>query len=75
MDIINGFMVGLGLAAGLVAIFCLVWAAPRIIVVLLPKVLSKKTQANFMRDMRKDPWRNADVIVYCRKLGWHEEAE
>lgn len=69
----NGFMAAFGAVTAL-SVLWFIWSfGAYIIAALLPKVLSKRMQAEFIRDMKKDPWRNADVIAYCRKVGWHEE--
>lgn len=69
----NGFMAAFG-AVTAIGVLWFIWNfGPVILVVILPKVLSKKMQAEFIRDLKKDKWRNAEVITTCRKLGWHED--
>jgi hypothetical protein len=69
----NGFMAAFG-AVTAIMVMGFVWEfGAYIIVALLPKVLPKKMQAKFIRDLKQDPYRNAKVLRAARKLGWHEE--
>ena len=70
---INGFMAMLG-AVTAVGVLWIIWnVVPLVIVAILPKVISKEKQAEFIRDLKKDKWRNAKVLRIARNLGWHEE--
>lgn len=70
---INGFLAAFGALAAIGTLWFIWTFGAYIIAAILPKVLPKKMQAEFMRDMKKDKWKNAEVITACRKLGWHEE--
>lgn len=70
---INGFLAAFGALAAIGTLWFFWSFGAYIIAAILPKVLPKRMQAEFMRDMKKDKWKNADVIAACRKLGWHEE--
>jgi len=69
----NGFMAAFG-AVTAIMVMGFVWEfGAYIIVALLPKILPKKMQAKFIRDLKQDAYRNAKVLRAVRKLGWHEE--
>ena len=70
---INGFLATFGALAAIGTLWFIWRFGPYIIVATLPKVLSKEKQTKFMRDLKKDPWRNADVLQFARRAGWHEE--
>lgn len=74
---INGFLAALGAVAVIGTLWFTLWFlwnfGPVILVAILSKVLPKKMQAEFIRDLKKDKWRNAEVLRITRKLGWHEE--
>jgi len=69
----NGFMSAFGAATAILVIGFVWQFGAYIVVALLPKVLPKKMQAKFIRDLEKDTYRNAEVLRTARKLGWHEE--
>jgi hypothetical protein len=67
----NGFMAVFG---AVTAMLGFVWNfVAYIIAVILPKVVPKKMQAEFMRRLEKDSYRNAEVLRAARGQGWHEE--
>jgi hypothetical protein len=70
---ISGFMTVLGALVAVGVVFFVWSVGPLVIVAILPKIISKEKQAEFIRDLKKDPWRNAKVLRIARKLGWHEE--
>jgi hypothetical protein len=69
----NSFMTVLGGLTALAVVFFVWNVGPLVIVAILPKIISKKKQAQFMVDLKKNPWRNAEVLRVARKWGWHEE--
>ena len=70
---ISGFMTVLGALAAVGSVFFVWNVGPLVIVAILPKIISKEKQAQFMVDLKKNPWRNAEVLRVARKWGWHEE--
>ena len=74
---INGFLAAFGALAAIGILWFTLWFlwnfGSVILVAILPKVLPKKMQAEFIRDLKKDKWRNAEVLRIARKLGWREE--
>lgn len=70
---INGFMTVLGAIAALTSVLFIWNVGPYVIVAILPKVISKKKQAEFMTDLKKNPWRNAEILRTARRFGWNEE--
>ena len=70
---INGFLATFGALAA-IGTFWFIWRfGPVILVVILPRILPKKMQAEFIRDLKKDKWRNAEVLRIACRFGWHEE--
>jgi len=69
---INGFLATFGALAAICALWFFWSFGAYVIAAILPKVLPKRMQAEFIRDLKKDPWRNAGVIAYCHKVGWYE---
>jgi hypothetical protein len=69
----NSFMTVLGGLAALAVVFFVWNMGPLVIVSILPKIISKEKQAQFMVDLKKNPWQNAKVLRVARKWGWHEE--
>lgn len=69
----NSFMMTMGVVAALISVLFVWYIGPLVIVRILPRLISKETQARFMRDLKRDPWTNASVLRYARKSGWHEE--
>ena len=70
---ISGFMTVLGALVAVGVVFFVWSVGPLVIVAILPKIISKEKQAQFMVDLKKDPWRNSQVLRVARKWGWHEE--
>jgi len=70
---ISGFMTVLGAVAAIASILFVWNVGPLVIVAILPKVISKEKQAEFMTDLKKNPWRNAEILRTARRFGWNEE--
>ena len=74
---INGFLATFGAVAAIGTLWFTLWFiwnfGAYTIVAILPKVLPKKMQAEFIRDLKKDKWRNAEVLRIACRFGWHEE--
>ena len=70
---INGFLAALGALAAIGTLWFIWRIWPWVIIFMGPAVLPKKMQAEFIRDLKKDKWRNAEVLRITRRFGWHEE--
>ena len=70
---INGFLAAIGALAAIGTLWFIWNIWPYAIIFMGPAVLPKKMQAEFIRDLKKDKWRNADVLQFARRAGWHEE--